>query len=340
MRGITIPAALCVLVSLLAGAASASTLEEVRQRGRLLCGVDTGMTGFAVRTAAGDWEGFDVALCRAVAAAVFADPRAVEFVPDSSSRQLAALSEGRIDLVSRNTTWTFSRDTRLRLDFAGIYYFDRQGFILRKEMGVTSASELGGTRVCVVAGSTDALNLEDFFMTGGVEAELVEVADHDAAQEKYLAGECNVYSTDTSRLAATRATFSDPGAHMILSDFISKEPLGPVVRQTDPEWTDIVRWTLNTLIAAEELGVTSANVTEMSKGPTGNPEINRMLGTEGDFGAMLGLSPDWAVQVILAVGNYGEIFERNIGEKTPVGLARGLNALWTQGGLLYAPPFR
>ncbi|MFQ6549911.1 amino acid ABC transporter substrate-binding protein [Aestuariibius sp. 2305UL40-4] len=328
------------VAGLTAGVASAATLDDVQSRGTLNCGVTTGLVGFAAPNANGEWEGFDVALCRAVAAAVLGDPQAVEFVPTTGKTRFTALASGEVDMLARNTTWTFSRDTDLKFEFTGINYYDGQGFMVPRELGVSSARELDGATVCIQTGTTTELNLADFFRSNNISYEPVPIETNAEAQQQYLAGACDVYTTDASGLAATRATFEAPGDHVVLPEIISKEPLGPLVRHGDHEWGDIVRWTLNALIAAEELGVTSANVEELASNGTNNPEINRLLGTEGELGAMIGLEPDWARNAILAGGNYGEIFEGNIGEATPIGLARGLNAQWTNGGLLYSPPFR
>ena len=323
-----------------AGVASAATLDDVKARGKLNCGVTTGLVGFAAPNANGEWEGFDVGVCRAVAAAVLGDPTAVEFVPTTGKTRFTALASGEIDLLARNTTWTFSRDVDLGFEFVGINYYDGQGFMVPKDLGVFSAKELDGATVCIQTGTTTELNLADFFRANNISYEPVPIETNAEAQPLYLEGACDVYTTDASGLAATRAAFENPGDHVILPEIISKEPLGPLVRHGDNQWGDIARWTLNALIAAEELGVTSANVAELAAAPGNNPEINRLLGTEGTLGAMLGLENDWAVKAIMAGGNYGELFEKNIGENTPIGLARGLNALWTEGGLLYTPPFR
>lgn len=324
---------------LTAGAAAAATLDDVKARGKLNCGVTTGLVGFAAPDANGEWKGFDVAVCRAVAAAVLGDPNAVEFVPTTGKTRFTALASGEIDMLARNTTWTFSRDTDLKFEFTGVNYYDGQGFMVPKDLGVSSAKELDGATVCIQTGTTTELNLADFFRANNISYEPVPIETNAEAQQQYLAGACDVFTTDASGLAATRATFEDPSAHIILPEIISKEPLGPLVRHGDNEWGDIVRWTLNALISAEELGITSANIEELSAG-TNNPEINRVLGTEGTLGEMIGLDAEWAKRAIATGGNYGEIFERNIGESTPIGLARGLNAQWTDGGLLYSPPFR
>ncbi len=323
-----------------AGGASAGTLDDVVARGTLNCGVTTGLVGFAAPDANGVWDGFDVGICRAVAAAVLGDSQAVEFIPTTGKTRFTALASGEIDMLARNTTWTFSRDVDLKFEFVGVNYYDGQGFMVPAELGVTSAKDLDGATVCIQTGTTTELNLADFFRANGISYEPVPIETNAEAQQQYLAGACDVYTTDASGLAATRATFEDPGAHVVLPEIISKEPLGPLVRHGDNEWGDVVRWTLNALISAEELGVTSANIGEMSMEAGNNPEINRLLGTEGNLGEMLGLSADWAKNAIAAGGNYGELFEGNIGENTPVGLSRGLNAQWTDGGLLYTPPFR
>ncbi|MYM57337.1 amino acid ABC transporter substrate-binding protein [Thalassovita mangrovi] len=327
------------VAGLAAGAAAAGTLDDVKARGKLNCGVTTGLVGFAAPDANGHWEGFDVGVCRAVAAAVLGDPEAVEFVPTTGKTRFTALASGEVDLLARNTTWTFSRDVDLKFEFVGVNYYDGQGFMVPKELGVSSAKELDGATVCIQTGTTTELNLADFFRANNISYEPVPIETNAEAQQQFLAGACDVYTTDASGLAATRATFENPGDYVVLPEIISKEPLGPLVRHGDAEWGDIARWSLNALIAAEELGITSANIEELSKG-TNNPEINRILGTEGTLGEMLGLDKDWAKRAILAGGNYGELFEKNIGEATPIGLARGLNAQWTDGGLLYTPPFR
>jgi len=325
--------------SVVAGAASAGTLDDVKANGVLKCGVSTGLVGFAAPDANGYWEGFDVGFCRAVAAAVLGDGDAVQFVPLSTKVRFTALSSGEIDLLSRNTTWTLSRDADLGFTFIGVNYYDGQGFMVRKDLGVASATELDGATVCIQTGTTTELNLADYFRTNGMSYEPVPIETNAEGQQQYLSGACDVYTTDASGLAATRATFENPDEHMLLPEIISKEPLGPLVREGDEPWGDIVRWTLNALITAEELGVTKANVAEMAAGGD-NPEINRMLGAEGTIGDMLGLEADWAVNAIAVGGNFGEMFEANIGENTAIGLSRGLNALWTQGGLIYTPPFR
>ncbi|PFG62008.1 L-glutamine-binding protein/L-glutamate-binding protein/L-aspartate-binding protein/L-asparagine-binding protein [Thioclava sp. ES.031] len=325
--------------TLTAGLAGAATLDDVKSRGELICGVNTGLVGFAAPDANGNWSGFDVAVCQAVAAAVLGDPSKVKYVPTSGQTRFTALGSGEVDLLARNTTWTFSRDTDLKLQFTATNYYDGQGFMVRKDSGVTSAKELDGASICIQTGTTTELNLADYFKANNMSYQPITVDSNAEGEQQFLAGACDAYTTDASGLAATRAAFANPADYVILPEIISKEPLAPAVRQGDDQWTDIVRWTIFALIGAEEYGVTSANIDELAKG-TDNPEVNRLLGTEGDLGAMIGLDKDWAVKAIKANGNYGEIFAATIGEQTPIGLARGLNAQWTQGGLMYAPPFR
>ncbi|MFZ1726405.1 MAG: amino acid ABC transporter substrate-binding protein [Albidovulum sp.] len=322
-----------------AGFVSAATLDDVKARGELNCGVTTGLVGFAAPDANGQWAGFDVSFCRAVAAAVLGDPTKVKFVPTTGQTRFTALASGEVDLLARNTTWTFSRDVDLKFTFLGTNYYDGQGFLVHKDLGVTSAKELDGATICIQTGTTTELNLAEYFKVNNMSYKPVAIETNAEGEQQYSAGACDAYTTDASGLAATRAAFADPENHIILPEIISKEPLAPLVRHGDDQWADIGRWTLNALIAAEEFGITSTNADELAKG-TENPEINRILGTEGDLGAMLGLDAQWALRAIKAGGNYGEIFAANIGESTPIGLARGLNAQWTQGGLLYTPPFR
>jgi general L-amino acid transport system substrate-binding protein len=327
-------------VTLVAGGAAAGTLDDVKAKGFVQCGVSTGVAGFAFTDAAGEWDGFDVTMCRAVAAAIFGDAKAIKFTPTTGKTRFTALASGEVDVLYRNTTWTFSRDTDLKFEFVGVNYYDGQGFMVPKSLGVSSAKELDGATVCIQTGTTTELNLADFFRANNISYEPVPIETNAEANAKYIAGACDVYTTDASGLAATRSTFEKPGDHVILPEIISKEPLGPLVRHGDSEWADVVRWTYNALLIAEELGVNSGNVEKLASAPTDNPEINRMLGTEGEYGAMVGLPKDWVVKVIKSVGNYGEIYDRTIGPDTPIGLARGLNALWTQGGIQYAAPFR
>ncbi len=328
------------LAALCAETSFAGTLDDVKARGTLNCGVTTRLVGFAAQDANGEWQGFDVAICRAVAAAVLGDRNAVKFVPTTSKTRFDSLSSSEVDLLARNTTWTFSRDVDERFEFVGVNYYDGQGFLVPKEMAVTSAKDLSGATICVQNASTTDLNLSDYFRKNNMDFTRLGVENNAEGQEEYLNGACDAYTADKSGLASIRATFEAPGDHVLLPEIISKEPLSPLVRHGDSEWADVVRWTLNALIAAEELGITSANIVELSAQAGDAPEINRILGTEGNLGQQLGLGADWARNAIMADGNYGEIFEKNIGEASPIGLARGLNAQWTDGGLLYSPPFR
>ena len=320
-------------------AVQAATLDDVKAKGFLQCGISTGLAGFAFTDAAGNWDGFDVAFCRATAAAIFGDPDAIKFTPTAAKTRFTSLSSGEVDLLYRNTTWTLSRDVDLKLTFAGVNYYDGQGFLVRRDLGVGSALELDGATVCIQTGTTTELNLADFFRTNGMDYEPVPIENNAEAQQKYLADACDAFTSDASGLAATRASFEHPDDHVVLPEIISKEPLGPLVRHGDEAWSDIVRWVLNALVIAEEKGITAANVRAMAQGGD-DPEVNRLLGAEGNYGERLGLAGDWAVNAIAAAGNYGEIFERYIGADTPIGLARGINAPWTDGGILYAPPFR
>lgn len=320
--------------------AQSSTLQQIRDRGNLLCGINTGLVGFAFTDEQGNWQGFDVALCKAIAAAVLGDPNAVQYVNLTGRTRFTALASGEVDVLSRNTTWTLTRDVDLKFTFAGINYYDGQGFIVPRSLGVTSALELDGATVCIQTGTTTELNLADFFRANNMSYEPVPIETNTEAQQRYLAEACDAYTTDRSGLAATRAAFPNPRDHIILPETISKEPLGPLVRHGDEEWSDIVRWVLNALIIAEEKGITKDNVKELAETGSDDPETARLLGTEGNYGAMMGLEPDWAVNAIAAVGNYGELFDEFLGPDTDVGLERGLNALYTDGGILYAPPFR
>lgn len=325
--------------TVLAGAAFAGTLDDVKARGELLCGSNPGLTGFAAPDANGEYQGFDAALCKAIAAAVLGDATKVKFVPLSGEVRFTALASGEVDVLIRNSTWTYSRDTDLKLDFVGVNYYDGQGFMVKKDLGVSSAKELDGATVCIQTGTTTELNLADFFKQNNISYTPVTVVDDSEAQRNYLAGTCDAFTTDASGLAASRSSFPDPENHIILPEIISKEPLGPAVRHGDNQWGDVVRWTLNSLLVAEEKGITKANLEEVAAS-TNDPEVKRLLGLEGDMGKMTGLDNEAFKRAIAANGNYGEIFEANIGSSTPIGLARGLNALWTQGGLQYAAPFR
>jgi general L-amino acid transport system substrate-binding protein len=328
----------CLSLLCLAVGARADTLDGVRQRGALVCGVNTGLAGFGLPDNRGVWRGFDIDYCRAVAAAIFDDPQKIRFTPLSGKDRFTALQSGEVDLLSRNTTWTQSREAGQGLLFTGINYFDGQGFMVRKSLGLDSAQKLAGASICVQQGTTSELNLADYFRTLGIKAETVVFATADDAVKAYDSGRCDALTTDGSALYTQRMKTARPDEHVVLPDTISKEPFGVVVRQGDDRWFNLVKWTHYALLNAEELGVTSANVEDMRQSP--NPEIRRLLGSEGDFGAGLGLPPDWVVRIVRAVGNYGEIFERNLGLGSPLKIPRGLNAQWRQGGLHYAPPVR
>ena len=331
--------------TVLTGAAFAGTLDDVKARGELICGSNPGLAGFGAPDATGTYVGFDADLCKAVAAAVLGDASKVKFVPTTGETRFTSLASGETDLLVRNSTWTFSRDTDLKFDFVAVNYYDGQGFMVKKDLGVSSAKELDGATICIQTGTTTELNLADFFKTNNISYTPVTIQDDAEGQRQFLAGACDAYTTDASGLASLRATLPDSGNYVILPEIISKEPLGPVVRHGDNQWGDIVRWTYYALVAAEEKGITKANIEEMAtkvaSDPAADPEVKRLLGVgDDDLGAMIGLDKEWAKRAIAANGNYGEIFEANIGTATPIGLARGLNAQWTQGGLQYAPPFR
>lgn len=321
-------------------AQQSATLAAIKRRGRLNCGVHEGLVGFAYTDNRGQWRGFDVDFCRALAAAVLGDADAVRFVPLDNRDRLAAVQDGRVDVLWRNTSWTMTRDVSEGVAFAGVNYYDGQGFLVRRALNLTSATELNGARVCVQGASTSQLNLADWFRVRGLEYEPVVLAGEEEARQAYAREDCDVFTADVSALAAARTTLSNPEQHAILPDVISKEPLGPVTRRGDEGWTAVVRWTLNALILAEELGVTQA-VARGDDDPR-DPRTRRLLGLDGEFGPMLGLDRTWAREALAAVGNYGEIFERNVGADSPLDLARGLNAQWNAepGGLMYALPIR
>ncbi|WP_303978632.1 amino acid ABC transporter substrate-binding protein [Dongia mobilis] len=334
-------------VALLAGmatAAQAGTLDDVKARGKLLCGVTTGLAGFGAPNDKGEWAGLDIDLCKGVAAAVFGDASKVEFKPLSAEQRFTALQSGEVDMLARNSTWTLKRDTELKLDFVTVNYYDGQGFMVHKDTGVKSALELKGATVCVQEGTTTEKNMGDYDKANGLGFEPVKFKENDQARAAYDEGRCDAYTTDASGLAGERTALKDPANNVILPEIISKEPLGPVVRHGDNQWGDVVRWTHYATLVAEEKGITQANLGEViaangADNASADPETQRMLGITGNLGEGMGLTITWAHDVIKAVGNYGEIFDRNIGPKTNIGLERGLNALWNKGGLQYAPPF-
>jgi general L-amino acid transport system substrate-binding protein len=317
-------------------AAQATTLDTVKAKGFVQCGVNTGLPGFGNPNAKGEWTGFDVDYCRAVAAAIFGDATKVKFTPLDASQRFTALQSGEVDVLIRNTTWTMSRDTTLGLKFAGVNYYDGQGFMVRKSEGLKSIKELSGATVCVQNGTDTQLNMADYFRSHHIDYKPVSFEKLTEAIGAYDGGRCDAWTTDASGLAATRLQLAKPDDHMILPEIISKEPLGPVVRQGDDQWFNIVKWTHYALLDAEELGVTKANVDQMKS--SSSPAVRRLLGTEGNFGKGIGLSKDWAYNIVKAMGNYGELFERNLGMASPLKIKRGLNALWTDGGLQYGMP--
>ncbi|MGV6873299.1 amino acid ABC transporter substrate-binding protein [Pseudochelatococcus sp. B33] len=318
--------------------ASAATLDQVKQRGVLHCGSNPGLAGFAVADDKGEWTGFDVSFCRAIAAAIFDDPTKVRFVPLTAKDRFTAVQSGEVDVLIRNTTWTMSRDTTLGLNLGPVNYYDGQGFIVRQSLALTSAKELEGASVCVQQGTTTELNLADFFRVNNIKYEPVTYASAVEAVKAYDSGRCDAFTTDASALYAERLRLTTPDDHVVLPEIISKEPFASVVRHGDDQWLDLVQWTTFALINAEELGVTQANLDEQLK--SDNPEVRRLLGVEGNFGEGIGLPADWVVRIIRHVGNYGEIFAANLGPETPLEIERGLNNLWNNGGILYAPPVR
>jgi general L-amino acid transport system substrate-binding protein len=317
--------------------ANASTLDQVKTRGQLICGTNPGLAGFGLPDDQGMYKGLDVDECKAIAAAIFNNPNKVKYLPINAKDRPTILASGEIDVLIRNTTWTLSRQTG-GMFFTGINFYDGQGFMVRKKLDVASALKLDGASVCVQQGTTTELNLSDYFRANNMKLEAVVFATDEEATKAYDSGRCDAYTTDASGLYSERLKMSNPDDHIVLPEIISKEPLGPSVRKDDVQWFQIVQWTHYALITAEELGVTQANVDEKLK--SDNPAIRRLLGIEGSYGEGLGLTNDWAYRIIKAVGNYGEIFERNVGQGSPIKISRGLNALWNKGGLQYAPPIR
>ena len=327
-----------------ASAATAGTLDDVKTKGFLQCGVSQGLIGFSNPDSANNWTGMDVDFCRAVAAAIFNDPSKVKFSPLSAKERFTALQSGEVDVLSRNSTWTMSRDTSLGLKFAGVMYYDGQGFMVKKSLGIDSALKLDGATVCTNTGTTTELNLADYFKANNMKYQVVAIEDANQVRQAYDEGRCDIFTTDQSGLYAERLQLKNPADHIVLPEIISKEPLGPVVRQGDDAWFNVIKWTYYALLTTEEFGITAANVEEM-KAST-NPEIQRILGVKNadgsaaGFGTGIGLGEEWIVQIVKGTGNYGEIFERNVGLNTPLKIARGKNALWNAGGLQYAPPIR
>lgn len=317
-------------------AANAQTLKAVTDRGMLSCGVSQGLPGFSSPDDKGNWTGIDVDVCRAIAAAIFNDPSKVKFVPLSAKDRFTALQSGEIDVLSRNTTWTLSRDTSLGGNFTGVTYYDGQGFLVKKSLKVNSALELNSASVCVQTGTTTEQNLADYFKSNNMKYEVIAFGNADETVKAYELGRCDVFTSDVSQLYAERLKLSNPSDHVVLPEIISKEPLGPMVRQGDTQWFNIVKWVLFAMIDSEELGITQKNVDDMTK--SDKPDVKRVVGTDGNFGEQLGLTKDWVVRIVKAVGNYGESFDRNVGAGSKLQIARGLNQLWNKGGIQYAPP--
>ena len=315
--------------------AAQGTLQKVKDRGQVRCGASQGVAGFSMPDAQGNWTGFDTDFCRALAAAIFDDPKKIQLISLSSKDRLTALQSGEIDVLARTTTWTLSRDAGIGLNFTAVNYYDGQGFEVRRSANIKSVKELDGASICVAQGTTNELNLADYFRTRGLKYEVVAFENIDDVVKAYEKGRCDALSTDVSQLVSYRSKMVNPEEHVVLPEVISKEPIGPWVRQGDDQWFDLVRWTLFAVINAEELGVTQENVSEMLKSQ--NPEIRRLLGQEGKLGEALGLANDWVARIVRHVGNYGESFDRNLGK---IGVPRGVNNLWTKGGLQYAPPIR
>ena len=336
---LSLAAGLALTAAASAPALAQSTLDKIKARGNIICGTSEGVPGFSLQDGNGIWQGFDTDVCRALAAAIFNDPKKASYLSLSSKNRLVALQSGEIDVLARTTTWTLGRDIGQGLTFTAVNYYDGQGFIVRKKLNVKDVKDLNGASVCVAQGTTTELNLADYGRTNGIKFETVAFATLDDTVQAYEAGRCDAYTTDLSSLAGTRGRLKDPEEHVLLQQVISKEPLGPWVRKNDPAWFDIVRWTVFALINAEEFGVTQANVEEMAK-TSQNQVVRRMLGAEGKFGESLGLGNDWVVRIVKAVGNYGESYERNLGTGSRIGLPRGLNNLWSKGGIQFAPPVR
>jgi len=330
--------ALAGSVLLVPAAVSAQTLEKIKARGNVVCGVNPSLLGFSTKDAKGSWSGFDVDLCRALAAAIFNDPAKVVFTPLTTGDRLQALQADKIDVLSRNTTWTLSREAALKLNFTAVTYYDGQGFLVRRSKNVTSALELDGASVCVQKGTTSELNLADYFRANNIKYQAVTLPDGDQARAAYDEGKCTVLTSDTSQLFAERLRLKAPDDHVVLPDIISKEPLGPYVRTGDNQWLSIVKWTHYAMINAEELGVSRQTIDEALK--SNKPDVKRLVGTDDNYGEQLGLTKDWAVRIIRHVGNYGEVFERNVGTGSQLAIPRGLNSLWSNGGIQYAPPIR
>ncbi|QWG21281.1 amino acid ABC transporter substrate-binding protein [Bradyrhizobium sediminis] len=338
MKRVSLVFTLALAAGFSSQAASAQTLKTVKDRGQLSCGVSQGLPGFSSPDDKGNWTGLDVDVCRAIAAAVLNDPTKIKFVPLSAKDRFTALQSGEIDVLSRNTTWTVSRDTSLGANFTGVTYYDGQGFMVKKALKVNSALELNSASVCVQTGTTTEQNLADYFKGNNMKYEVIAFGTADETVKAYESGRCDVFTTDVSQLYAQRLKLANPADHVVLPEVVSKEPLGPMVRHGDDQWFDIVKWTLFAMVTAEEMGVTQKNVDEMAK--SDKPEFKRVFGADGNLGEQLGLTKDWVTRIVKATGNYGESFDRNVGAGSKLGIARGLNQLWNKGGIQYAPPIR
>jgi general L-amino acid transport system substrate-binding protein len=334
----TVTLGVAFLLGIGAEVSFAQTLKAVKDRGAVICGVSQGIPGFSSPDDRGNWTGLDVEFCRAIAAAIFNDPSKVKFSPLSAKDRFTALQSSEIDVLARNSTWTSSRDTSLGLNFAAVNYYDGQGFMVRKALKVNSALELNGASVCTQTGTTTELNLADYFRANNMKYEVIAFATADETVKAYETGRCDAFTTDVSQLYAEKLKLANANDHVILPEIVSKEPLGPVVRHGDDQWFDIVKWVHFAMINAEELGVSQKTVDEAVK--SNLPEIRRLVGTEGAYGEQLGLTKDWIVRIVKHVGNYGESFERNLGSGSKLGISRGINRLWTKGGIQYAPPIR
>ena len=335
---VTIAAGLAAAAALAGSAHAQATLNTTKQKGAVQCGSNPGLAGFGVPDAQGNWTGLDVDYCRAIAAAIFNDPTKVRFIPLTAKDRFTALQSGEIDVLVRNSTWTMSRDTQLGLDFPAVNYYDGQGFLVRRSAKIGSAKEMDGASVCIQQGTTTELNLADYFRSNNLKYESVTFATADETFQAYDAGRCDAFTSDVSALSAQRLKASKPDDHVILPEIISKEPFGLVVRQGDPQWADLVRWVHHAMVNAEELGITKANLDQMLKSPS--PEVRRLLGVDDRLGEGLGLTNDWVVRIVRHVGNYGEAYDRNVGEGSPLKIKRGLNGLWNKGGLQYGVPVR
>jgi general L-amino acid transport system substrate-binding protein len=338
MKRVPLVFTLALAAAFTTGAATAQTLKTVKDRGQLSCGVSQGLPGFSSPDDKGNWTGLDVDVCRAIAAAIFNDPSKIKFVPLSAKDRFTALQSGEIDVLSRNTTWTVSRDTSLGANFTGVTYYDGQGFMVKKSLKVNSALELNSASVCVQTGTTTEQNLADYFKGNNMKYEVIAFGTADETVKAYESGRCDVFTTDVSQLYAQRLKLANPADHVVLPEVVSKEPLGPMVRHGDDQWFDIVKWTLYAMLTAEEMGVTQKNVDEMAK--SDKPEFKRVFGADGNLGEQLGLTKDWVTRIVKATGNYGESFDRNVGAGSKLGISRGLNQLWNKGGIQYAPPIR